>query len=86
MTVTPHRPPTAVRLADVVDASRAVAATRSRRDKTAILAGLLTHAREAGDDAVRIVAHYLSGTIPQAGSAWGTRRSRPFPRPRRSRR
>ena len=56
-------------LADVVAASRAASATRSRLAKTAAVAQAL---REAGPDDAATVAAYLSGVLPQRriGVSW----------------
>ncbi|MBU9945201.1 MAG: hypothetical protein KTQ12_11280, partial [Dermatophilaceae bacterium] len=51
-----------VMLADVVEASRAVAATRSRTAKTQALADLLTRCAPAE---VGTVVSHLSGVLPQ---------------------
>ena len=56
-------------LADVVAASTAATATRSRLAKTAAVAGAL---RAAGPDDAATVAAYLSGVLPQRriGVSW----------------
>ncbi len=67
-----------VGLAEVVEVSRAVAATRSRTAKTEALAGLL--ARCAGEDVGVVVAH-LSGVLPQRRLGVGFRSLGTLPEP-----
>jgi len=58
-----------VQLAELVEASRAVAETRSRRNKVARLAALL---RAVPPDEIELAAAYLCGVVPQArlGVGW----------------
>ena len=58
-------------LDDVVTASAEIAATRSRKAKTTILAGLL---RKLGEDEVRPAAAMLAGELPggRVGIGWAT--------------
>jgi DNA ligase-1 len=67
-----------VLLADVVAASRAAAATRSRLAKTAAVADAL---RAAGPEQASTVAAYLSGVLPQrrVGVSWRGLTSLPRP-------
>lgn len=67
-----------VLLADVVAASRAASATRSRLAKTAAVAEAL---RAAGPDQAATVAAYLSGVLPQrrVGVSWRGLTSLPHP-------
>ncbi len=67
-----------VRLADVVATSARVGATRSRTAKIAAVAEAL---REAGSDAARIVAFYLSGALPQRRTGVGWRGLASLPAP-----
>ncbi|WP_324277915.1 hypothetical protein [Blastococcus brunescens] len=71
-------------LADVVAASTAVAATRSRTAKAGTIAGVL---REAAPDEIGPVTAWLAGEIRQGriGVGWRTltRSAAPLPRPRR---
>jgi hypothetical protein len=67
-----------VMLADVVEASRAVAATRSRTAKTQALADLLT--RCAPEEVGTVVSH-LSGVLPQRRLGVGFRSLRDLPEP-----
>lgn len=65
-------------LATLVDVSRAVAATRSRSQKTALLAGVF---RTAGPDDVALALDYLAGRPPQGriGVGWSSLREPPEP-------
>jgi len=67
-----------VLLTDLVDTSRAVGATRSRSEKTALLAAAL---RRAGPEDVETVVAYLSGELRQrrTGIGWRTLRTLPEP-------
>ena len=67
-----------MRLRELVDASAAVAATRARSEKTALLADLLAR---AGPDEVPIAAAFLSGRLTQRqiGVGWALLRDRPAP-------
>jgi DNA ligase-1 len=67
-----------VRLREVVDASAAVAATRARSEKTAVLADLLAR---AAPDEVPIAAAFLSGRLTQRqiGVGYAMLRDRPPP-------
>jgi DNA ligase-1 len=62
-------------LSELVDTSASVAATRSRRAKTAAIAALLGRARESGadDDEMATVVAYLSGTLRQRRTGVGGR-------------
>ncbi|MCR1781485.1 ATP-dependent DNA ligase [Nocardioides carbamazepini] len=65
-------------LRDLVDVSRQVAATRSRKEKTRLISGLLLTA----DPAERsLVAHYLGGRLRQrrTGLGWRSLQSLPAP-------
>ncbi|HYO85732.1 MAG TPA: ATP-dependent DNA ligase [Dermatophilaceae bacterium] len=78
--------PTGPWLADVVEASAAVAATRSRSAKVAIIAEALraaTGPRHTGPDHVATVAAYLSGALPQRrlGVGWRSLGEPPPPAP-----
>lgn len=72
-----------MQLAQVTGTSAAVAATRSRTDKTSLLAQTLTEV--AGGEAlpreVEVVTDYLAGTLPQrtVGVGWRSLRDRPAP-------
>ncbi len=59
-------------LTDVVDTSRAVAATPSRTAKVVALADLLGRAATEGPDELEVVAAYLAGVLPQRriGVSW----------------
>lgn len=65
-------------LADVVATSGTVAATRSRKEKVAALAGLLSSAEPAE---LEVLAHYLGGVIRQrrTGVGWRSLSSAPDP-------
>ncbi|PZU49046.1 MAG: ATP-dependent DNA ligase, partial [Arsenicicoccus sp.] len=69
-----------MQLAQVTGTSAAVAATRSRTDKTSLLAQTLTEV--AGGEAlpreVEVVTDYLAGTLPQrtVGVGWRSLRDR----------
>jgi DNA ligase 1 len=67
-----------MQLADVVSASRAVAATSARGAKTAHIAALL---RKAGADEAAVVVPWLSGELRQrrTGVGWATLREAPAP-------
>ncbi|GAA1650472.1 ATP-dependent DNA ligase [Georgenia ruanii] len=65
-------------LAELVETSAAVAATRSRLDKRALLAAAL---RAAGPDEVEIVASYLSGRPRQRRTGVGWRSLTELPSP-----
>jgi len=67
-----------VLLADVVEASRAVTATRSRTAKTQVLAGLFAR---AGVDEVAVVVSHLSGVLPQRRLGVGFRSLGSLPEP-----
>ena len=58
-----------LKLATLVETSRRVAATRSRRDKTALLAELLAGARP---DEIELAVSYLCGVVRQEklGLGW----------------
>jgi len=66
-------------LSDVVDTSRAVAATSSRTAKVEALAACLSRAALEGPDTVEVVAAHLSGVLPQRriGVSWRGLRSLP---------
>ncbi|EWS99700.1 DNA ligase [Intrasporangium oryzae NRRL B-24470] len=68
-------------LSDVVETSRAVAATASRTAKVEALAACLTRAAAEGPDAVEIVAAHLAGVLPQRriGVSWRGLQSLPDP-------
>ncbi len=68
-------------LSDVVDTSRAVAATSSRTAKVEALAACLSRAALDGPDTVEVVAAHLSGVLPQRriGVSWRGLRSLPEP-------
>ncbi|MGO0575733.1 ATP-dependent DNA ligase [Ornithinimicrobium panacihumi] len=71
-----------MRLATIMETSAAVSATRSRTDKTALLADTLRLAGAEGEDRlIEIVADYLAGTLPQrtVGVSWRGLRSLPDP-------
>jgi DNA ligase-1 len=69
-------------LADLVEASRVVGATRSRRAKVAALAEALAAAqRGAGGDEVETAASYLAGVLPQRRTGLGWRSLRDLPAP-----
>ena len=73
-----------MRLAQVIETSAAVAATRSRTAKTALLADTLRLAAGSGDPRlVAVVADHLAGTLPQrtVGVGWRGLRSLPPPAP-----
>ncbi|GAA3651570.1 ATP-dependent DNA ligase [Nocardioides ginsengisoli] len=65
-------------LRDLVDVSRAVGATRSRKEKTALISALLVAAEPAER---ALVAHYLSGRLRQrrTGLGWRSLQSLPSP-------
>jgi len=65
-------------LADLVAASRDVAATRSRKEKTRLLAGALL---AADADERPLVAHYLAGRLRQRRTGVGWRGLRDLPDP-----
>lgn len=65
-------------LRDLVDASAAVSATRSRKDKTRLLADLLL---TAGPSERSLVAHYLSGRLRQRRTGLGWRSLQALPAP-----
>ncbi|KRA37246.1 MULTISPECIES: ATP-dependent DNA ligase [unclassified Nocardioides] len=65
-------------LLDLVDVSAAVAATRSRRDKTRFLADLLA---AATPEERPLVAHYLSGRLRQRRTGLGWRSLQTLPSP-----
>jgi len=66
-------------LTDLVDTSAAVAATRSRRAKADLIAGLLT--RTATPDETQIVVSYLSGELRQRRTGVGWRSLMEVPDP-----
>lgn len=68
-------------LADVVAASRAVAATSSRLAKVEALAGALARAAADGPRTVEVVAAHLAGVLPQrrVGVSWRGLQSLPEP-------
>ncbi len=73
-------------LRDVVDTSAAVAATRSRKAKTAAIAELLARARDEGDGPageVELVTAYVAGSLRQrrTGLGWRGLQSLPPPAP-----
>lgn len=73
-----------MQLSRVIETSAAVAATRSRTAKTALLAEALREADSAGARSARlveVVADYLSGTLPQrtVGVGWRSLSSLPDP-------
>lgn len=70
-------------LTDLVATSAAVAATRSRLEKRALLAAAL---RAADPGEVEVVASFLSGGSGNGGRGSGGGPLAPFPRPRRRRR
>ncbi len=65
-------------LADLIDVSTRVAATRSRNAKTELVAGLLGR---AGPEEVAVVATYLSGVPRQRRTGLGHRSLRDLPAP-----
>lgn len=65
-------------LRDLVEASAAVSATRSRKDKTRLLADLLL---AAGQSERSLVAHYLSGRLRQRRTGLGWRSLQTLPPP-----
>jgi DNA ligase-1 len=67
-----------VLLADLIDTSTRIAATRSRNDKTALVADLLSRAEA---DEVEVVAPYLSGVPRQRRTGLGHRSLRDLPPP-----
>ncbi len=67
-----------VALAEVVEVSRVVSATRSRTAKTAALAGLLAR---CGPDDVGVVVAHLSGVLPQRRLGVGFRSLGSLPEP-----
>lgn len=67
--------------ATLVSASDAIAATRSRKAKTALLAGVL---REAAPEELPIVAAYLSGVLRQRRTGVGWRSLVDLPEPRQT--
>ena len=76
-----------MRLAQIIETSTLVAATRSRTAKTALLADTLRLAGGSGDSRlVSVVADYLAGTLPQrtVGVSWRGLRSLPEPAAERS--
>ncbi len=80
--VTGVRQTAGMQLARVTETSAAVAATRSRTAKTALLAEALAEAAQGGDEReVEVVADYLAGTLPQrtVGVGWRSLRDRPAP-------
>ncbi|WP_298888788.1 ATP-dependent DNA ligase [uncultured Serinicoccus sp.] len=68
-------------LAEVTSTSAAVAATRSRTDKTTLLAGALTEVAGGDPREVEVVADYLAGTLPQRTVGVGWRSLRDLPEP-----
>ncbi|HWJ83654.1 MAG TPA: ATP-dependent DNA ligase [Nocardioides sp.] len=67
-----------MRLGDLVAVSAAVAATRSRKEKTALIADLLSR---AGPGERALVAHYLSGRLRQRRTGIGWRGLQELPAP-----
>jgi DNA ligase-1 len=65
-------------LADLIDVSARVGATRSRKEKTALVADLLGR---AGPDEVEVVATYLSGVPRQRRTGLGWKSLRDLPPP-----
>jgi DNA ligase-1 len=65
-------------LRDLVDASRQVAATRSRKEKTRLISSLLV---SAPADERSLVAHYLSGRLRQRRTGLGWRGLQSLPSP-----
>lgn len=65
-------------LHDLVDVSRAVAATRSRKEKVRLLAGLLT---AAAPPERSLVAHFLGGRLRQRRTGLGWRSLQTLPPP-----
>ncbi|WP_436700896.1 ATP-dependent DNA ligase [Nocardioides sp. BYT-33-1] len=65
-------------LRDLVDVSRQVAATRSRKEKTRLISGLLLAAEPAERP---LVAHYLGGRLRQRRTGLGWRSLRTLPPP-----
>ena len=57
-----------MRLSDVVDTARAVAATSSRTAKVEVLAACLRRAALDGPEVIEVVAAHLSGVLPQRAS------------------
>ncbi|MEV7396957.1 ATP-dependent DNA ligase [Aeromicrobium sp. NPDC092404] len=68
-------------LADVVDTSAAVAATRSRTAKVAAIAELLRRVADSEPDAVPVVTSYVSGTLRQRRTGLGWRSLQELPEP-----
>jgi DNA ligase 1 len=68
-------------LAEIVETSTAVAATRSRKAKVAALAETLARARSAPPDEVVTVAAYLAGTLRQRRTGLGWRSLQSLPEP-----
>ncbi|GAA4096507.1 ATP-dependent DNA ligase [Nocardioides kongjuensis] len=65
-------------LRDLVDVSRQVAATRSRKEKTRLISSLLV---SAAADERALVAHYLSGRLRQRRTGLGWRGLQALPSP-----
>ncbi|MXG88621.1 ATP-dependent DNA ligase [Nocardioides sp. YIM 123512] len=68
-------------LAEVVETSTRLAATRSRKAKTAALAELLSRVAGAPDDEVRTVTSYLAGSLRQRRTGLGWRSLSALPEP-----
>jgi len=70
-----------MQLSDVVDTSRAVAATASRTAKVEALAACLRRAAQDGPDVVEVVTAHLSGVLPQRriGVSWRGLQDLPAP-------
>jgi len=68
-------------LADVVTTSAEVAATRSRKAKTAAFAELLSRVASSGADEIETVTSYLAGSLRQrrTGLGWRSMQSLPAP-------
>jgi len=68
-------------LSEVVETSAALAATRSRKAKTAALAALLERVASSPDDEVRTVTSYLAGSLRQRRTGLGWRSLSALPEP-----
>jgi DNA ligase 1 len=68
-------------LADLVATSAEVAATRSRKAKTAALAGLLSSVASASPEEVAVVTSYLAGSLRQRRTGLGWRSLSDLPAP-----
>lgn len=68
-------------LSDVVETSAELAATRSRKAKTATLAALLSRVAPSSDEEVRTVTSYLAGSLRQRRTGLGWRSLSDLPPP-----